>query len=370
MRFFDREVSTGQGSIFYKEPRPFTKYTAKQQLRYCVGAALYMPAIREQIASDIINLKYPLLTTIVIDLEDALGDIQVEEGIKQLEKTIEILDQAIQSNVVQEEQLPLIFVRVRGPEQLQEIIQCLGERQHILTGYVLPKFTEDNGRTYLELIEQQNRLGFKLYAMPILESAEVFYKENRMDNLLAIRALLTEYIDYVLNVRIGSTDLSGLVGVRRTIHHTIYDLQAVRDCITDILNVFLRESPQFTVSGSVWEYFGECADGISTATQGLLREVELDRLNGLIGKTIIHPTHIDAVNSMYVVSHEEYMDALKIISHADGYNGVLKSDYGNKMNEMKPHYNWAEQMLIRAEVYGVFNPQYNHIHLLQKKVVQ
>ena len=52
--------------------------------------------------------------------------------------------------------------------------------------------------------------------------------------------------------------------------------------------------------------------------------VELDRLNGLIGKTIIHPTHIDAVNAMYVVSHEDYIDAQGIMLLADGKIGVQK----------------------------------------------
>ena len=360
----------GKDSIFYREPSPFTKYTKRQQLRYCVGAALYMPATREMIAQAIIQHQHPSLSTIVIDLEDALGDLQVEVGIQQLEKTLETLYNAIQSDELLIEHLPLLFVRVRSVAQLQQIITLLGERQQVITGYVLPKFTKDNGRGYLELIAEQNKVGYTLYAMPILESSDILLKENRIENLLAIREIVTEFSDYVLNIRVGATDFSGLLGVRRTVHHTIYDLQVVRDCLTDIMNVFLRDDPQFIISGPVWEFFGQSGDVSNLALLGLLREVELDRLNGLIGKTIIHPTHIDAVNAMYVVSHEDYIDAQGIMLLADGKMGVQKSEYGNKMNEMKPHYIWAQRILMRAETFGVFHPQHNHMHLLQRQVTR
>ena len=42
---------------------------------------------------------------------------------------------------------------------------------------------------------------------------------------------------------------------------------------------------------------------------GLLREIELDRANGLLGKTCIHPSHVLPVHALSVVSHEEFSDA-------------------------------------------------------------
>lgn len=96
---------------------------------------------------------------------------------------------------------------------------------------------------------------------------------------------------------------------------------------------------------------------IAATTEGLIKEIQLDRLNGLIGKTIIHPTHINVVNAMHVVTHEEYLDALDVMGNQHGTIGVQKSEYANKMNEMKPHSEWAKKILIRAEVYGVFHPQ-------------
>ncbi len=43
---------------------------------------------------------------------------------------------------------------------------------------------------------------------------------------------------------------------------------------------------------------------INKSIDGLIREVLLDKANGIIGKTIIHPTHIIPVEALYVVSHE------------------------------------------------------------------
>lgn len=353
----------GQSKLFYRMPAEFTKYTNKARLRYCVGAALYMPATRETIAEEIIVHKHPSLTTIVLDLEDALGDLQVIKGIEQLKITLSKIKGALDYGQILIEKIPLLFVRVRSAGQLQELTEQLADYQHYLTGYVLPKFSSVNGRDYLHIIKKQNELGYTLYAMPILESDDILLKERRLPELIRIRNLLLEFDEYILNVRIGSTDFCGLLGMRRTIRHTVYDIQPVRDCITDILNVFLRDS-QFVLSGSVWEYFNQ-----DNALDGLAREIELDRLNGLIGKTIIHPSHIATVQAMYVVSHEDYMDAERILMQAEGAMvGVEKSVYGNKMNEMKPHLIWAQRTMMLAEAFGVLNEGVAYTRLLRKQV--
>ena len=84
---------------------------------------------------------------------------------------------------------------------------------------------------------------------------------------------------------------------------------------------------------------------------GLIREVHLDKANGLIGKTVIHPSHVAAVHALSVVTHEEYCDAADILRVTGG--GAMASTYANKMNEAKPHRNWARRTMLRAEVFGV-----------------
>ncbi len=363
MRFFEKLLKDRKDAYFYKLPQAFTKQSELSILRYGVGAALYMPATRKQIAREIIERKHLACTSIVLDLEDALGDLQVAEGEEQLVSSLRELQNAILSAHISEQMMPLLFVRVRTPQQLRQITQKLGSLQHLLTGYVLPKFTTDNGDDFLQIIEQQNRIGYTLYAMPILESPRILNKETRMEELLAIRNLLNEHASRILNVRIGATDFCGSLGLRRRVHQTIYDIATLRDCIADIVNVFLRDESPFVLSGPVWEYFGT-----ELAEQGLIEEVKQDLLNGLVGKTVIHPTHIDAVQAVYIVRHEDYSDASRIVLQATGERGIEKSLYGNKMNEMKPHFTWAKRILLRAEVYGVLQPDVTVEQVLQKQV--
>ena len=99
---------------------------------------------------------------------------------------------------------------------------------------------------------------------------------------------------------------------------------------------------------------------VNDAVDGLLRELILDRGNGFIGKTIIHPTHLRYVNGMMAITREEYEDALQILN-ANG--GVLKSLHSNKMNEVGPHRNWAEKILYRAKAYGVVENQSSYLDL-------
>ena len=93
---------------------------------------------------------------------------------------------------------------------------------------------------------------------------------------------------------------------------------------------------------------------VNDAVDGLLRELLLDKANGFIGKTIIHPSHIHYVNAMLCVTRELYDDACQILN-TDG--GVIKSLNGNKMNEIAPHNCWAEKIFMRAKAYGVIQDE-------------
>ncbi|MGM9948885.1 MAG: HpcH/HpaI aldolase/citrate lyase family protein [Lysinibacillus sp.] len=374
MRFFMDLPHEELPAIFYKQPTLFSKNTSKEHLAYCLGATLYMPATKPHIAEDVIIRKFPNLTSVVIDLEDAVGDLHVTAALHNLQQTFEVLATAVEQGAVVQDDLPLLFIRPRNPEQLAEVTALLGPLQHYLTGYVFPKFRLQNADAYLAELEEQRKKGYLLYGMPILETSDILYKEKRHETLLAIREKLVRHYDAILNVRIGTTDFSGIYGLRRTQQTSLYDILVVRDCLADIFNVFGRIENQFVISGSVWEYFDSPAAReyetgntltrkMTATTEGLIKEVQLDRLNGLIGKTIIHPTHINIVNAFHVVTHEEYMDAMDIMGNQQGRVGVQKSEYANKMNEMKPHLEWARKVLIRAEVYGVLHPhrQFNDL---------
>ncbi len=99
---------------------------------------------------------------------------------------------------------------------------------------------------------------------------------------------------------------------------------------------------------------------------GLLREVTLDRANGLTGKTVIHPRHVPLVHAMSVVSDEEFSDASDVLANTTG--GAAASRYGNKMNEMKPHHQWAVRTQLRARAFGVAAPDVTFVDLLERSL--
>ncbi|WP_342563946.1 HpcH/HpaI aldolase/citrate lyase family protein [Paenibacillus sp. FSL R7-0345] len=392
MRYFDYLTKEQETSLFYSPPVSFNQYTAKDLLAYAVGAALYMPATRSSVAEDILKLRASGLVTVIIDLEDAIGDGEVCFAEESVIRHLSFLSAYAENEPDPLNSLPLIFIRVRNPVQLQQLIFRLGPLVTMLTGFVFPKFTAENGADFFEAIADYNSSRSYnapvLYGMPILESAPIIYRESRPGSLLAIRDLLDDYRDYVLNVRIGATDFSSLFGLRRSPEISIYELAPVRDCISEILNIFGRVEEGYVISGPVWEYFGNKGrrsllpplrqlpfeepfgrqtrevSRVSSAVDGLIREVKLDKENGIVGKTIIHPSQLRPVQAMYSVMHEEYVDALSIIESNDGSRGVFKSEYFNKMNEIKPHLNWAKRILQRSQVYGVLHEEQHFTYLL------
>ena len=385
MRHF-RQIENFE-KIFHRVPQEFNKQTDKEKLAVSLGATMYTASTNMGIAESIVNCKYPGLTTNVWCLEDSLGDnmVAVAEGEINIEKQLMALEEAIKLNMIKERDIPLIFIRVRDPQQLEKMLK-LGKKLRLVAGFNLPKFSSKNGEEFLSLIKTANeKYDETFYAMPILETTDTMYLETRVDELQKLKAITDKYKDIVLNIRLGGTDFSSLYSLRRGIEFTIYDIITIRDCISDILNIFGRASENYTVSGVVWEYFSNNnrmlkpqlretpfrKDGeqglakreiiISREVDGLIKEVLLDKANGIIGKTIIHPTHIEYVNALQIVTYEEYTDAMNILNNQD--KGVFKGDGGNKMNEVKPHYNWAKRIINRSNIYGVLNKDENFTSL-------
>jgi citrate lyase beta subunit len=393
MNFFTYFYEDELNRFFYKRPQTFNKYSNRELLSYGLGATLYMPATRPNIHQEILSKKHEGLTSLVIDLEDAVGDNEVDRAEMLLMTELLKLHGELNKGFLSFIDLPLMFIRVRNLEQFKRVNEQLGEATKLLTGVVLPKFTAERGEELLTEVIKIHSNEHPFYAMPILETATVIQKETRLEELMNIKHLLDRYKDNILNVRIGATDFCGLYGIRRSADTTVYDIAVLRDCISDIINVFQRFDCPYVVSGPVWEYFSAKkrmlkpqlrqtpfrerygdeglkwrAKLIDENTDGFIREVLMDIANGLTGKTIIHPSHIKIVQALNVVSYEEYMDAKNIIEAATGDIGVFKSDFSNKMNEIKPHYYWAKKMILKSQLYGVLHEEFTTIDLIKKEV--
>ena len=365
---------------FVVRPIDFDKFTERNLLQYCLGATLYMPGtkdVKEKIAKRQLDV-----TSIVMCCEDAISEADLPAAEDNILEHLDFLADLIEDNTISYADVPLIFIRVRNKEHFAKFAQCITARQaKILTGFNFPKFSSSNALDFLKiLLTLNNKLGTVIYGMPILEGPEIAFKEQRDKELLLLRNILEPFRDLVLNIRVGGTDMSSLFGVRRGINSTIYDIMPVRDALSDVLNFFSRYS-DYCVSAAVWEYFRAYKNDdidavirrnfhnalikgqaiVNPAIDGLLQEVLIDRANGFVGKTIIHPTHAKFVNAMFSVVKDEYNDALQILS-TDG--GVVKSSKGDKMNEVGPHRRWAEKIVNRAKVYGVVENEDSVIDLV------
>lgn len=367
MQHFDFLTEDQRDALFAVPPQPVRRDGDRAQLALALGATFYSPGTRPGLADDARRAASIGTTSHVWCLEDAIPHDAVA---------------AAQANVVAQlqdlrpgERLPLLFVRVRTPEQVVEVAAQAGPGARHLSGFVLPKFRPGpEGEAWLQAVELASALaGTRLFAMPVLEHPDLAWHETRRDHLTAVRALLDRYREHVLAVRVGGTDLCGLFGLRRDRDTTIYDVAVVRDMLADVLNTFARRG-DYVVSGPVWEHFAgndrlfksqlrqtpfENTRSLRLHSQlvrddvdELLREVSLDRANGFAGKTVIHPTHVSVVNAMLAVTREEYDDALVVLAGRSS-GGVVRSPSGGKMNELGPHALWAEQVLARASVYGV-----------------
>ncbi|MBM7368788.1 HpcH/HpaI aldolase/citrate lyase family protein [Gordonia hydrophobica] len=364
--------------LFLRRPQTLTVDSSPRRIAFALGATLYVPATRSDLTSVIRRRADSGVTSMVIDLEDAVDDDHQHAA---LESAITAVNELAE----QRWSALLLFIRIRTPDQIATIVERLAPG-HALAGFVLPKFEAATGEVALAAVAQAARqTGHRLYAMPVLETAAVVHRETRDDELVRVREILNRYRDLVLAVRIGATDICGLFGIRRDRDVTIYDVRVAADVIASIVNMLGRsDRTGFVITGPVWEYFANHErmfaptlrhtpfrnnDAVVFRKQlvnrdldGLLREIALDHANGISGKTVIHPAHVGIVHALSCVTEEEYRDALDIADHEGG--GAQPSAFRNKMNELKPHRNWALDVLDRAAVFGVTRHDVNFVDLL------
>lgn len=383
MRHFDHIDAARRKHLFYRHPRPFDRHDDPAVLAVALGATLYSPATRPVLADDVLRSARRGVKSMVLCLEDAIGDDEVEAAEANLVAQLRLLHGTVGDGP----EVPLLFIRVRDPRQIGDLIGRLGDAAALVSGFVLPKFTPATGGAFLDAVEDTaQRSGLRLLAMPVIESPEAVYAETRTEMLHEVARLLAKHRPRILAVRIGATDMSAAYGLRRPPDLTIYDIRPVASVICDVVNVLGRaDGGGHVVTGPVWEYFSagermfkpqlrqspfEAQHAaplrqrlITSDLDGLIREVHLDKANGLIGKTVIHPSHVAAVHALSVVTHEEYCDAADILAVTGG--GAMASSYANKMNEAKPHRAWAERLMLRARVFGVAAEDVTFVELLE-----
>ena len=312
---------------------------------YSVGAFMYCPANNTGIVKKLVKNTFGEKFSLAFCLEDTINDNKVEEAEEILVKTINSLYETRQLGI--EFYLPKIFIRVRRPDQIPDLMKRFGEARALITGFNVPKFDDSNAKEYITEVRNINeKYGSTYYIMPILESHEMIDLRTRHEFLYRMKGYLDEIEPLVLNVRVGGNDLSSYFGLRRHSFETIYDVKPVADILIDILTVFGKD---YVVSGAVWEYYnGENWD------LGLADEVRKDLVAGFCGKTVIHPKQIDVINKTCRVFKEDYEDAKAILGWDDDADSMVAgSSISSRMNEYKTHYTWACKTVYLAEYYGI-----------------
>ncbi|WP_203332009.1 HpcH/HpaI aldolase/citrate lyase family protein [Planococcus beigongshangi] len=369
MRHFNVLDNSELKTFFKYTPAEFNRDTEREILGLALGAALYTPGSRPDFADKIIAGNYRRntfsgLATLMICLEDAVADADLESAEANVVSQLKEIERVSETNT---EESPLLFLRIRNPQQLDKLTNLAGSALGVLTGIVLPKVQASHLDDFFQALDRASeKAGRMLYALPLLETEEVLFAETREQALTEIYAKLRQEKDRILTIRVGATDFSSLYGLRRPVERTIYDVHVIRECLVSVLNKFTKAEDGFIVSGPVYEYFSSDTNPwLSTEPEKVLwEEVQLDLLNGFKGKTCIHPSQIAIVNAGYIISHETYEDAMLILSKSDTFNGILQSPQRNKMNEVKPHLSWAKKVAAQAEIYGVLNEYYKPIDVL------
>lgn len=313
-------------------------------LRYSVGPLLYCPAPNKTVSQSIVDEKFGKNYSLALCLEDTVDDNCVEEAETILISTLKTIYQTCQKKSFF---LPKIFIRVRHCGQMSSLYEHLGDANALVTGFIIPKFAPDNADAYIEALKKLNtHASHNIYMMPILENPAMIHLQHRYEVLYAIKKKLDAVSDFILNVRVGGNDLCHTFGFRRQSTETIYDIRPIASILSDIITVF---GIDYIVSGPVFEYYNG-----DQWEQGLAREIRKDRLNGFVGKTVIHPNQIALVNRAYMVSPADYEDALSILNwESDSLLRVSGNTASERMNEYKTHFNWARRIMALSQVYGI-----------------
>ena len=313
-------------------------------LYYSVGALLYCPANRKNIADSIVKQRFGTKYSLALCLEDTIRDDSVAEAEHILVQTLRQLDQRSMQN---DFYVPKIFVRVRNARQIGRLHKAFGESARLITGYILPKFSLENADGFIqEIIKVNEASATPVYTMPIFESPSIIDLRTRYEILYQLKQKLDSVEKNVLNIRVGGNDLCHMFGFRRHDDESIHQIRPIATIFSDIITVYGMD---YVVSGPVWEYYQS-----SNWQKGLYHELADDKLCGFVGKTVIYPSQIEVVNEAYKVPQKDYQDAAAVLNwDKSSHSLVAGSVSKERMNEYKTHSNWALRTLLMAEYFGI-----------------
>ncbi|MEY6430795.1 HpcH/HpaI aldolase/citrate lyase family protein [Thioalkalicoccus limnaeus] len=289
-----------------------------EPLRYlALGATLYLPATRADLAAVLNREALPGLRSVIVCTEDAVHERDLAQALDNLRRVLPRLAPAAVRR----------FVRPRNPEVLARIMTFAGIER--LDGLVLPKVDEASLPRYAEAAA--GRPG--LWLMPTLET-EIVFSRTRLERLIDP---LQGLANPILCLRIGGNDILHRLGLKRPKRVTLYETP-LRTIVHDLIVTFRPAG--FELAAPVFEHLD--------SPRVLRAEVRLDLLHGLWSKTAIHPTQVPTIEDEYRVPSADLDLAHGIL--APDAPAVFQSH--GQMVEPSTHSHWAERVLERAAIFG------------------
>lgn len=291
---------------------------------YQLGATLYVPATHHDLADIIVKSKMDDLRSMVICLEDAIKETEIDQAFQNLTTTLSTWSKHTHK------ERPLVFIRPRH----QAMVNDLKQLTHIelVDGLVLPKFDQYSLRQWEKVLEDTPK--HWLY-MPTLETQAMLdpVQVHELRTLLRTHPLRKQ----VLVLRIGGNDLLSCLRLRHGTAHTLYD-GPLGYVVAMLVSQFVPDG--FYLTAPVFDCF---------SNKKLLKaEIERDLLHGLVGKTVIHPRQIRTIHNALKVPQSDIATAKRILDSS--MPAVFK--FEGAMCEPSTHQRWAEQVLERAKYFG------------------
>lgn len=291
-----------------------------------LGASMYVPCtLSPDVLAAIANgEKYPGLRSVIFCTEDAVREDQLNQALENLKQALRLFKDVGK---------PMRFIRVRNPHVMGRCISFRNIDQ--IDGFVLPKVTVDSLPIYLAQLSS----GDKFSLMPTLETVEIFDAQHRRE--LKEMLLRDKVKSRILCLRVGGNDLLNCIGQRRPKDRTIYDTP-IGALIGELVREFLPHGLGLTAP--VFELIDDQYEEL------LEEEIRRDLASGLFGKTAIHPTQIAKIEKQFKVQNSDVEEAEAIL--APSAQAVFRM--GGRMCEPTTHSRWAQDILLRAQVYGIY----------------
>lgn len=291
-----------------------------------LGASLYVPAVREDVLAIATGEKLPAVRSLIFCTEDSVAEARLPEALANLR---ELLPLAMPT------ERRRLFIRPRNVAVLRELLGMPGIRN--IQGFVLPKVTLGNLDEYVAAFEEAGQAVEDFWLMPTLETADTFDPDQMRQ--LCHRMRTSRAAGSIVAIRVGGNDLLNVLGLRRSRSRTLHE-SALGQTVLQLLTIFRPAG--FQLSSPVCELLYD--------HEVLQRELAMDTELGLFAKTAIHPEQVAIIEAAYRPLEQDVQMAEAIL--APGAPAVFNMH--GTMCEVATHREWAAQVLLRRDLYGVY----------------